>query len=292
MKKYILPFLFLTNLIVTSCEVTVGGDQSIDEKNEVKNGFSYGKKDIKINKTFDVKNNIVYAGETLTFEFSDVQNATLKDNYQHVGIEITIKNEKGEIVDHSDDLLGNIEQQDPKLDVFNAYFTVPSDVKEGEKITVDLRLFDKYGEISYDFSDEYTITKEIFKGTENVDINTNIEDVELSVQLKLDRKQFEKAPVQVKNGDELLINVNGVKDFNTVEGVVFIDYILEVEDEKGKIVFSQEDVIEGPVENYETYPIYFTKDFYEYEDGNYVFRIFLKDQKSDKKVDVSFPIKF
>ncbi len=242
MKTTILPLFASIALFVSSCEVTVGGDKSKDKdgKNEVKNGFSYGKKDIKINKTFDVKNNIVYAGETLTFEFTDVQNATLKDNYQHVGIEITIKNEKGEIVDHSDDLLGNIEQQDPKLDVFNAYFTVPSDVKEGEKITVDLRLFDKYGEISYDFSDEYTITKEIFKGTENVDINTNIEDVELSVQLKLDRKQFEKAPVQVKNGDELLINVNGVKDFNTEEGVVYIDYILEVDDADGNIVFSQE----------------------------------------------------
>jgi hypothetical protein len=293
MKKIILPLVVLTTFMVSSCEVTVG-DKSKDKdgKNEVKNGFSYGKKDIKINKTFTVKNNLIYAGETLTFEFSDVQNATLKDNFQHVGIEITIKKENGEIIDHSDDLLGNIEQQDPKLDFFNAYFTVPSDVKEGEKIVVDLRLFDKYGEISYDFSDVYTITKEIFKGTENVDIKTNIENIELSVQLKMDRKQFKEAPIQVKNGDELLINVNGVKDFNTKDGVVFIDYILEVEDAQGKIVFSKEDIIKGPVDNYETYPIYFTKDFYDYEDGSYVFSIFLKDHKSDKKVDISFPIKF
>ena len=157
---------------------------------------------------------------------------------------------------------------------------------------VDLRLFDKYGEVDYDFSDMYTITKEIFQGTENVNIKTNLENVDLSVQLKLDKKQFEKAPVQVKNGDELLININGVKDFNIVDGVVFIDYVLEVLDENGKSVFFQEDVITVPVDNYETYTIYFTKEFYEYESGNYEFFIYLKDQKSDKKVDVSFPIKF
>lgn len=295
MKKTILSLalLLLSSLVLSSCEVTVGGNsKNKKEEVDIKNGFSYGKKEIKINKTFDVKNNVIYAGETLTFIFLDVKNATLKDNFQHVGIEITIKDEKGEIIDHSDDLLGNIEQQDPILDKFSAFFTAPTDFKEGDKIVIDLRLFDKYGEISYDFSDVYTITNKIFQGTNNVTITSNLENVDLSVQLKINKQQFKKAPIDVKNGDELLININGVKDFNTEDGVVFIDYILEVENAKGKIVFSKEDIIKGPVDNYETYPIYFTKDFYEYEDGSYVFNIFLKDHKSDKKVDISFPIKF
>ena len=115
MIKYLLPLVFLSLTLLSSCEVTIGDSDKKSEK-EVKNGFSYDKKKVTINGLEKVVDNKITAGEYLLFEFVDVINATQKDGFQHVGISIVIKDSEGIVLEQADDLLGNIEQQDINVD--------------------------------------------------------------------------------------------------------------------------------------------------------------------------------
>ena len=213
MKKYLLPILSFV-FIATSCEVTVGGENDKDEKenNEIKNGFSYESFVVKINGVESINNNEIIRGENIFVEFDGVENATLKDEFQHVGISLRIYNTSGELVDEYDDLLSKIEQQDPKIDFFEAFFTVPLDEKE-ESMTMEVTLFDKYGTISYDFKETYTLVSKIPLGTKGVEIKTKLEGLELSSQLFQIKRQLEKTPAKINKEDEVLIFLNGVKGF-------------------------------------------------------------------------------
>ncbi len=289
MKKYILPLVSLF-IIATSCEVTVGGDETVSEENsEIKNGFSYESFDVSINGIEPIYNNEIIRGENVILEFSGVQNATIKDGYQHVGISLKVLDSKGNIIDQYEDLLSKIEQQDPKIDFFEAYFTVPLEPKE-ERLTMEVVLFDKYGTISYDFKEEYTLVSKKAIGTKGVEFSSNLEGVVLSSQLFLGKKQFEKIPINVYKGDEILIYLNGVKGFVEEDGMVYMNYVMKVLDNNQKEVFFQEDEISGLIEGYETYPLYFSKVFSEFSPGKYTWNILVTDTKSDKFAEVSAKI--
>ena len=289
MKKYLLPLVSFL-IIATSCEVTVGGDKpGSNEDSEIKNGFSYEEFTVSINGIESIKNNEIIRGENIIIEFDGVSNATLKDGFQHVGISLKVSDANGVVLSEHEDLLSKIEQQDPKIDFLEAYFSVPSDAQE-ESLIMEVTLFDKYGTVSYDFKETYKLVSKPAIATKGIKLNSNLDDVNLSSQLFVGKRQFEKAPAKINKGEELLIYVNGVKNFTEENGAVDMDYVMKIMDDNNKEVYLLEDELSGPVEGFDTYPLYFSKVFSEFESGNYTWDLLVSDQKSDKFVSVSAAI--
>lgn len=288
MKKYLLPLLSFA-LMLTSCEVTVGGETDDQESQEIKNGFSYESYSVSINGVESIKNNEVIRGENIIIEFDGVQNATLKDDFQHVGISLKVIDSEGNILDQYEDLLSKIEQQDPKIDFFEAFFTVPLNADE-ETITMEVVLFDKYGTISYDFKETYSLVSKVAQGTDGVKLTTNLENVDMTSQIFVGKRQFEKTPSKVDKGDEVLIYINGANGFVEEENMVDMHYVMKIINSDNEEVFFQEDELQGSVEGYETYPLYFSKVFQEFDAGKYTWSVLITDTKSDKFIDASAAI--
>lgn len=292
MKKQLL-YAFLGSLFLfTSCEVTIneGGESSSEKKGEeVKNGFSYEDLDYSVNGLLPVKTNEVVAGEYLVIEFSGVMNATLEEDFQHVGISIQIIDPSGEMIENSEDLMGNVEQQDSKLDFYHFYYGVPASFA-GESFTMKFSLFDKYGDVSYDFEEEFLVLDVLPPATEGLDVNTNLEEGFIT-QIFSEEYQFENAPISVDapfNIDLYLANLTG---FTLTEEQTFeMLYSMLVIDEEGNEVLSQEDeFIEDVLESgYTTVNFYLNSGGL--TSGNYTWKLEIKDKYNDKYLSVSTPI--
>lgn len=280
-----LPLLLLSALLY-SCEVSVGDNQNGDEQGSVKNGFSYGKKTVTINGLVELESNEIIPGESLMIQFFDVTNATQKDGYQHVGISIQIIDENGEILDESEDLFGNIEQQDIDLDYFKAYYGIPRSLI-GHEIEVVYSLYDKYGTVSYDFSEKYIVVDKEAPSTSNISINTNLEGVNITGQLVMSHIQFEKSPANVSRDEDVYLYLNGVKGFTLVDSTLESHYTMSLIDKDGLELFVLENELKGSVVGYPYYPLYFREKFTEVDSGEYLWKISIKDDHSDKFVEAS-----
>jgi len=276
--------------LVFSCKFTV--NESNDK--EFKDGFKYDKKISTINGNFKIKNNELIAGEFFVMEFKGVENATLKDGFKHVGIAVKIIDGKGTILEENDDLLSNIEQQRQDYDKFLMYYGVPYSMEEGEKIIFEVTLFDKYGDVSYDVKEEYTVTKKLYPPlTNGISIETNSESENIGGQVFFDNcYQFENTPISLSSDFEITFYLIGLNDFDTKNGFLNANYSFDVIDSKGEVVFNKEDVILGEVDqNTPYYNLNFSLNFTKLNSGNYKWVINLKDNKSNKFVKVNIDLK-
>jgi hypothetical protein len=276
MRKLFLP-LFVVAGLLSACEVTVNEGSSEESSEEVvQNGFSYDELTRTMNGVFPLENESIVAGEYLVIEFEGVQDAVQKDGYQHVGIGLQVYSPDGELIEESEDLLANIEQQDPLNDRYHFYYGVPKEFA-GQSITVEYSLFDKYGDQSYSFIDEIEVVDEMPPITENVKIETSLEN-ELYPQVFEGEYQTEVAPVEVGGTFDLEMFINNISGFETDwNGDLNLAYNIIIVDEYGEMVFEKEDVIIGNVEDQDNYPLTFSLSFNNMDAGNYIWKITTKD---------------
>ena len=283
MKKFIIPIMFSGICLLSSCEVTVGDEKKEGTEKKIENGFSYGKKEVTINGLDKVVNGKITASEYLIFDFIDVKNATLKDGFQHVGISVVIKDSEGEILDQSDDLLSNIEQQNPKLDNFNASYGIPSRLI-GQEITIEYSLFDKYGSVKYDFKETFEIVNQAAPVTKGMKFDSNIEGLKIIGQLINDKFQYEKTPARLEIGDQVFMYINGVTGFKLIENEIQSHFKLWFTNNDGEIFNEVTSELNGEVGFLDFYPIYFSKEFGDLDAGKYTWHVLIEDDNSDKFV--------
>lgn len=276
-------------VLLTSCEVTINEDKSSsEESSEVKNGFSYENVEKSINGILPVDNEVI-AGEYLIVKFDGLENTTLKDGFQHVGIALKVYRPDGGLYDESEDLLSNIEQQDPKIDNCHFYFAVPKEFAGGS-MRLEYQLYDKYGDVSYDFSEEYNVVDALPPVTKNIAIETSLE-AELYPQVFDYEYQAEKCPVEVGNTFELKLYVNNVSGFAVNQnGEVDLAYKITMENSAGEIGFTKEDVIQGSVEGEESYPLTFTLSYEDLSSGDYTWKIYVTDNAGDNYMNLTAPV--
>lgn len=288
MKKIILLSLVISSFSY-SCTINVNEKEEI-ENLETKNGFYYEDKIISINTSFPVVDNEIIAGEYLVISFKGVKNATIKDGFQHVGIGVKILDEQGTILDQVEDLLGNIEQQTPDYNKYFTYYGVPTKFEEGKKLTFITTLFDKYGTVSYETTDELTVVHRPAPITEKVTIESNIENKDITAQVFDGYLQFESVPAAIEPNAKLDIYFTGVNGFKSIDGIVFFEYIIEVLSEDGKEISKLTDSFEGEVVELEFYPLNASQEFTNIEVGKYKWIVTFKDVNSNKYVKSSIDV--
>jgi hypothetical protein len=290
MNKILLPVI-LSTLIFTSCEVSIGeSKEENQEEIQVKNGFTYGQKVLTINGLEDLEGNELIAGENFMIQFFDVNNATIKDGYQHVGISFKATDDQGNVLEEVADLFSNIEQQDTDLDYFKAYYGVPRSLI-GQELSIEYRLFDKYGTVSYDFKEKYKVVDKEGPVTKGINIETNIEGLNITGQLIYNNIQFASAPAEIAAGEDLYLYLNGVNGFTLENNELKSHYVLTLTDQDGKDLYQVENTLNGSVEGYTYYPLYFKEKFNKVEPGTYYWKAYLKDDLSDKFVEAIAKIK-
>lgn len=283
MKKNI----FLSWLLITSCFASC--TINVNEKEEIetldsKNGFYYEDKIVTINSNFPVVDNEIIAGEYLVISFKGVKNATLKDGFQHVGIAIKILDEQGNILDQADDLLSNIEQQTPDYNKYFTYYGVPTKFEHGKKLTFITTLFDKYGTISYETTDDFIVVHKSAPITEKVTIETNLENKTVTTQVFDNCLQYKSAPVAIENNAKLDIYFNGVNGFKSINNVVYFEYSIEVLTEDGQEVSKLMDKFDGEVGSLDSYPLNASQEFTNLSKGVYKWMVTFKDANSSKYI--------
>jgi hypothetical protein len=288
MKKIILLSLVISSLSF-SCTINVNEKEEI-ENLETKNGFYYEDKIISINTSFPVVDNEIIAGEYLVISFKGVKNATIKDGFQHVGIGVKILDEQGTILDQVEDLLGNIEQQTPDYNKYFTYYGVPTKFEEGKKLTFITTLFDKYGTVSYETTDEFIVVHKPAPITEKVSIESNIENKDITAQVFDGYLQFESVPAAIEPNAKLDIYLTGVNGFKSIDGIVFFEYIIEVISEDGKEISKLTDTFDGEVGELDSYPLNASQEFTNIAAGKYKWIVTFKDVNSNKYVKSSIDV--
>lgn len=240
----------LVLLILSSCEFKFNTG-----KKEAQNGFSYKSVDITHFGEFPIRNGEVNHGETVDIRFSGIQNATQKDGYIHLGIRFEMKNEAGEILEESEDVLSNIEQMDPKLNRVNVSFPV-RDVRPGEKLFVKATLFDKYGTVEYPIVKEFIVVDENSPATKNVEIDHNFSS-EPTVHCFQESQFYKRAPMQVEAGKQVNLTVYDFYEA-ALNGLFKCDYRILVTDlSKGQVIVDFKDQITVSEEDLRGMPLNF-----------------------------------
>lgn len=290
MRKQLFLLAFGSTMLLNSCEVTINENSSSgNETHEAKNGFSYEEIDRSINGILPVKNNEVIAGEYLIIKFDGIANATLKDGYQHLGIGLQVYGPDGKLYDEAEDLLSNIEQQDPNIDNCHFYFGIPEEFA-GEQMRIDYQLYDKYGDVSYDFSDEYDVINQDPPITENVKIESSLE-ADIKPQIFQQEYQKEKCPLEVAGNFELKMFLIDVSGFTISDlGEVNLSYRIALENADGVEEFSKEDKLHGSVEGAASYPLTFSLNYENLPKGNYVWKVHVEDDLGEHYINVSAPL--
>lgn len=288
MKKIIYSLLILS--VFNSCTLETSTGNNDDKP---KDGFKYEKKISTINGNFKIKNKELIAGEFFVMEFKGVENATLKDGYKHVGIAVKILNGKGDILEQNEDLLSNIEQQDKDYDKFLMYYGIPYSMEEGEKIKFEVTLFDKYGDVSYDIVEEYTVVKNQKPPfTNGISFETNSKSENIGGQIFFDNcYQFENTPLALENDFDIVFYLIGLNDFETENGMLNAKYSMKVFDSKKEEIFNKEDYIMGEIDqNSPYYNLNFSLKYTQLKAGDYKWIIFIEDNNSDTFVKASIDL--
>jgi hypothetical protein len=290
MNKITIFLVLIINFFI-SCTINVNDNEKEGIENvDSKNGFYYEDKIISINTNFPVVDNEIIAGEYLVISFKGVKNATIKEGFQHVGIGVKILDEQGTILDQADDLLGNIEQQTPDYNKYFTYYGVPTKFEEGKKLTFITTLFDKYGTVSYETTDEFIVVHKPAPVTEKVTLESNIENKEITAQVFDGYLQFESVPVAIEPNAKLDIYLTGVNGFKSIEGIVFFEYIIEVISEDGKEISKLTDTFDGEVGELDSYPLSASQEFTNIAAGKYKWIVTFKDVNSNKYVKSSIDV--
>jgi hypothetical protein len=266
-----LSILFL--LALSACEVKFNtGD------GDAKNGFSYKNVDITHFGEFPVRNKEINHGETVDIKFSGIQGATQKDGYIHLGIRFEMKNEAGEIIEESEDVLSNIEQMDPKLNRVNVSFPV-RDVQPGEKLFVTATLFDKYGTVEYPIEKEFLVVDENSPATKNVEIDHNFK-FEPTVHCFQESQFYKRAPLQVEAGKQVNIKVSDFYE-GALNGLFKCDYRILVTDlSKGQIIVDFKDQIAVSEEDLRSMPLSFS--YTPSAPGKHLVEVFYENENEEK----------
>jgi len=289
MNKLIIPIVAFTLLTLNSCEVTIGDSES---KKEIKNGFAYEDVTCSLNGSFPISNDELYPGTTLYTTFNGISNATIKDGFQHVGIAIQLFDERGEVILEKEDLLGNIEQQDPKLSEFSAFYTVPDNIEEGTKARFVFTLFDKYGTISYDYERTYTIVDKSTPPTKGCKIESNFDSkLDYFVKLYNGHFQYAETPVSIEVENELVLYINNIKGFTPINDLITINFSIRLLDKSGNPVFSKEGSFSGTTAQFDQTPLNANQRFDETLPKDMVWELIYNDANSDKYVKITTDIK-
>lgn len=196
---------FLSLLIVvvafSSCEFKVNTG-----KKKIQNGFSYDKVIISHYGEFPIEDEKINLGESVDIKFTGIQNATKKDGYIHLGIRFEIKNEAGEVLEQSEDVLSNIEQMDPDLNQVNVFFPVRY-ADSGEKLFVTATLFDKYGTGSYPIKKTFTVVNAHSPSTKKVLMDHNFK-FQPVVHCFQESDYIKQAPLPIEKGKRVNIYVH------------------------------------------------------------------------------------
>jgi hypothetical protein len=282
--KNFTPYLFICFLFTTSsCTITINDKEKSSTSNDG-SAFMYDEREVTVNGVFPVKNNEIIAGEYIVMNFKGVQNALEKDGYHHVGISIKIMNTAGEVIEESDDLYANMELQSADYNIYYAYYGVPTKLADGEQLTFELTLFDKFGGIKYDFNDTYTVRHKASPFTENVVIETNLDLPNIGIQVFETCFQQKKSPILLESPEKLETYFKGIKGFKDINGIVFFEYTISIFDETGKEISSTTNTFDGDVTGMEYYPLTAFYDFKQLSSGKYKWHVQFKDVSSDKFV--------
>jgi hypothetical protein len=280
----ITPILLLSWLVIAnSCTINVN-DKDSSSKTVSGDGFLYEKREVTVNGIFPISNNEIIAGEYIVMNFKGVENAVEKDGYHHVGISIKISTSTGEVIEQSDDLYSNMELQSSDYNIYYAYYGVPTTLEDGEQLTFELTLFDKFGGVTYDFKDTYTVRFLDSPLTENVTIETNLNPSNIGVQLFKSCFQIKKAPITFDSPEQIDIYFKGVKDFKEINGVAFFEYTISIFDENKKEISTTSNTFDGDVSEMDFYPLTAYYDFKQLKSGKYKWHVQFKDVNSDKFV--------
>lgn len=290
MKKQLLLLMFGGVALLNSCEVTVNeGESSGEGTTELKNGFSYENIHKSLNGIVPVTNEVI-AGEYLIVKFDGISNATIKDGFQHVGIGLKVYGPDGELYDEGEDLLSNIEQQDPNMDNCHFYFAVPKEFI-GSTMKLEYSLYDKYGDVSYDFTEEYNVVDGVPPITKGVEIETSL-SAEIYPQIFEKEYQAEKCPVEVGNQFGLEVFLSNVSGFTLNENEeASLAYKVTLENSAGEVATVREDLLEGPVGDVTGYPLSFSLSYDDLPDGDYIWRVYVTDNQGDHYINIAAPIK-
>ena len=266
-----LSFLFL--IVLSSCEVKFNtGDKN------AKNGFSYKDVDITHFGEYPVRNREINHGETVDIKFSGIQNATKKDGYIHIGIRFEMKNEVGEVIEQSDDVLSNIEQMDPKLNRVNVSFPV-SGVKPGEKLFVTATLFDKYGTVEYPIEKEFLVVDENSPATKNVEIDHNFK-IKPIVHCFQESDFYRRSPLMVEAGKQVNIKVSNFYEA-ALNGLFKCSYRILVTDlAEGTIIVDFKDEIAISEEDLKGMPLSFK--YTPSAPGKHLVEVFYENENEEK----------
>jgi hypothetical protein len=270
-------------ILTTSCTISVNEKNSAENSADG-NGFMYDNREVTVNGVFSLKNNEIYAGEYIVMNFKGVQNALEKDGYHHVGIAIKISTSTGEVLEESDDLYANMELQSADYNIYYAYYGVPTSLSDGEQLTIELTLFDKFGGVKYDFNDTYTVRHKASPLTDNVIIETNLTAQDIGIQIFESCFQKKKSPITLEHPEQLEVYFKGVKGFKDINGIVFFEYTINIFDANGKEISSTSNTFDGDVSEMEYYPLTAFYDFKQLEPGTYKWHVQFKDASSDKFV--------
>jgi hypothetical protein len=283
MKK-IAPFLVLSWLLASTACTSNVKDSDTKETTSDGSEFMYENREVTVNGILPVENNEILSGEFVVMNFTGVQKALEKDGFHHVGIAIKISTSSGEVIEESDDLYANMELQSADYNIYYAYYGVPTNLADGEQLTFELTLFDKFGGIKYDFKDTYTVKHTDAPLTANAVIETNLNANTIGIQVFENCFQKKTSPIVLDEPVQLDVYFKGVNGFTSINEVVFFEYTISIFDENGTELSATSDSFEGDVSEFTDYPLTAYYDFTQLESGKYKWHVKFKDANSDKFV--------
>ncbi len=280
-----LLYLSIISLLLTGCNYSINKDFVTGMKTT---GSGLSCDDIYLEIDGEkVKQTVFTYGEKVFIKCNNITGFKRKGGVANVGMAIKVINTKSkEVAIENFDLFSDNAgfSEDPLLLI--AKITTAFPYKDGEKYEVSIHIWDKDGEGVFDIELPFTV-----EASKLIDIESNkINCSSVYFWDELNKKTVTDNKIDFEKG--VLLILEGTKGLEVVDGLVYPGFSIELVDNSGKTIISQENIIESltaggvnPTDLEKTFPV--TLSFRDRELVNPVkLKAVLFDAKSGEKLTI------
>ncbi len=289
MKRIASSIILILFLLFSSCEF----NQSIHTDfltgaTSRGNGISCEHVDIIINEKIETRNTFTF-GENVVIYFYQMDGFEQFEGKIFSGLSLTILNSKNDtLVNYLDLLSENEEGLDYQDSSITASFNVISKSEENEELKLYIKIWDKKGEGTFDYTLPFYIKQNEFLEVETSGLEFD------QVYLWNKTKKIVIVDNILNSEDETQIFFNGIRGFTEKEGMVYPKFQIEIIDNNENIVISSENLLSKfeqtgiVLADFENNPVFATFSFVDGQIYNPVkMKVMISDINSEKFIKLT-----